>query len=143
MLTHPWTQSKLLPALAPHLAGVLRRVQARVQGWADDGALPDAQWRAQMRAVSLWENERWALAAASTSAVHTGSPATHGLGFDESVVGVRDSSVVEGGGGRWGKAHLRSGERAAWTRGRDGWTGADGDVRCVFLFCFWMGRGRG
>jgi hypothetical protein len=40
---------------------------------------------------------------------------------------------VDGG---WGKTHLKSGERSAWTRGRDGWSGVkedgSGDVRSVF-----------
>ena len=39
------------------------------------------------------------------------------------------------GGNVWGKTYLRSGERSAWTRGRDGWGGikedGTGDVRYV------------
>ena len=58
----------------------------------DDDRLTDQHWRAELREMELWENERWG---------------TDSLG--------------------WGKAHLRSGERLAWTRGRDGWSGISAD----------------
>ena len=37
----------------------------------------------------------------------------------------------------WNKQNLRPGERSAWTRGRDGWSGVEGSggVRWVFPFC--------
>lgn len=55
---------------------------------------------------------------------------------------------VEGKGGGWGKVHLRDGERSAWTRGRDGWSGVkedgSGDVRSdsIFIhsFALWLIR---
>lgn len=45
----------------------------------------------------------------------------------------RWSAEAGKGAGGWGKIHLKSGERSAWTRGRDGWSGVkedgSGDVR--------------
>jgi hypothetical protein len=65
-----------------------------------------------MREVELWENERWG---------------THSGGEKGSV--------------GWGKGSLRAGERSAWTRGRDGWSGVlkDGSdaVRSCFFFLVW------
>ena len=78
----------------------------------DNDQLEDKHWRSELKEVYLWENERW-----------TGVP-----GVDESV--LSESS--------WSKNNLRPGERKAWTRGRDGWSGVaedgSGDVKSV-LFC--------
>jgi hypothetical protein len=77
----------------------------------DDDRLSDVCWTAEMREVELFENERFAVGPA----------------------GGRDTGEVGSGEGEWGKACLRIGERSAWTRGRDGWSGVgkDGGVRSV------------
>lgn len=45
---------------------------------------------------------------------------------------------LPGEGAGWGKASLKTGERVAWTRGRDGWSDVmadgSGDVRSVVVF---------
>jgi len=45
---------------------------------------------------------------------------------------------LPGEGAGWGKASLKTGERVAWTRGRDGWSDVTvdgtGDVRSVVAF---------
>lgn len=45
---------------------------------------------------------------------------------------------LPGEGAGWGKASLKTGERVAWTRGRDGWSDVtadgSGDVRSVVAF---------
>ena len=94
--------------------------------------LGDKHWRAELRQVEVFENERWNPnsretpgSAASTSFI--GSPST----------GTYDNPGAGGGKHQrsgWGKSNLKSGERKAWTRGRDGWSGigGGGDVRFVF-----------
>ena len=57
----------------------------------------------QDREVELWENERWVRGSASVS---------------------DDSTAVDG---TWSKSNLKPGERLAWTRGRDGWSGVADD----------------
>lgn len=81
----------------------------------DDDKLSDKCWNAEMREVELWENERWDITA------------TKGEETDD----FAESDGKAGTG--WSKTNLRPGERCAWTRGRDGWSGVredgSGDVR--------------
>ncbi|KAF9806839.1 hypothetical protein IEO21_08519 [Rhodonia placenta] len=85
-----------LPALH-NLFRVLLR--ARLARLVDNDRLDDRHWRAELREVELFENERWS--------VGTGT-------------GAEDD-------GEWAKGPLKPGERKAWTRGRDGWSGVDED----------------
>jgi len=62
-----------------------------LQRLIDNDNLSDECWRAEMREVHLFENER----------------------------------LKEGVNGTWSKDNLRPGERAAWTRGQDGWSAVD------------------
>lgn len=76
--------------------------------------MEDKHWRAEVQEVDLWENERWTPnAKESSESIDAGTPAS----------------------GSWGKLKLKPGERKAWTRGRDGWSGISdnggGDVRSV------------
>ncbi|KAJ3798752.1 integral peroxisomal membrane peroxin-domain-containing protein [Lentinula aff. detonsa] len=89
-----------------------KRVKTRLQRFLDDNNLSDEVWNSEMREVELWENERL------DPAITPLSPTFFG------------ASVPSNGG--WSKSHLKSNDRAAWTRGRDGWSGVavsggDGD----------------
>jgi hypothetical protein len=141
LFTHPFTQSTLLPAVS---AIVISPFWKTAFSWfyrvLDDDKLEDKHWRAELRQVEVFENERWnphskEPSGSTTSAVGGLS----GSGFIASPpLGTYDNTGT-GGGKRgwsgWGKSNLKSGERKAWTRGRDGWSGvAEGvDVRSVFL----------
>lgn len=89
-----------------------KAARVRLTRFIDNDQLEDKHWRSELKEVYLWENERW-----------VGVP-----GVDESVLS----------GSSWSKNNLRPGERKAWTRGRDGWSGVaedgSGDVKSVF-FC--------
>ncbi|KAJ3926058.1 MAG: integral peroxisomal membrane peroxin-domain-containing protein [Lentinula lateritia] len=72
----------------------------------DDNNLSDDVWISEMREVELWENER-------LDPGITAIPAT--------FFGTAPPS-----NGGWSKIHLKSNDRAPWTRGRDGWSGVPG-----------------
>lgn len=111
VLTHPYTQHTL-PIFLASLGNVVRRLKTRLWRFVDDDRLDDDHWNAELREVELFENERWVPGA--------GSEATHG--------------------GTWSSSNLKAGERVAWTRGRDGWSGVssdgNGEVRSVQLVIY-------
>jgi len=149
--THPFTQSTLLPAVS---AVVIPSFWKTAFSWfyrvLDDDKLEDKHWRAELRQVEVFENERWSPHSREPSG-STASPigGLSGSGFIGSppLSGYDNSSSGGGKQGRsgWGKANLKSGERKAWTRGRDGWSGVaeGGDVRSVLylssLLCATVG----
>lgn len=108
VLTHPYTRHTLPLFIAP-FGSLLRRLRTQLGRLVDDDRLDDDKWHAELRQVELFENERWIAG--------TGAEATRG--------------------GTWSGANLKAGERVAWTRGRDGWSGISvdggGDVRSVLL----------
>ncbi|KAF5317834.1 hypothetical protein D9619_012638 [Psilocybe cf. subviscida] len=79
-----------------------------IQRVLDDDRLTDECWNAEMREVQLWENERYGGLIPGTSA---SMPTTATVGPPQRG---------------WSKQNLRPGERAGWTRGRDGWNGVGG-----------------
>ncbi|KAJ3876685.1 integral peroxisomal membrane peroxin-domain-containing protein [Lentinula edodes] len=72
----------------------------------DDNNLSNDAWISEMREVELWENERLdpGITAISATFFGTAPPSNGG----------------------WSKIHLKSNDRAPWTRGRDGWSGVAG-----------------
>ena len=116
--THPFTQHTLLPALQSGLGPLAIYVHACVFRLIDNDNLEDRHWRTELREVELYENERWA-------------PGPSGSSDD-----------VTKAEGTWSKNHLKAGERKAWTRGRDGWSGVSddgsGEVRsaCSVLYSY-------
>nr|VWO97103.1 Aspartyl proteinase [Ganoderma boninense] len=101
-VTHPFTQHTLLPILQSS-GVILNSLHERALRFIDDDKLEDKHWRTELREVELWENERWIRGASSAS---------------------DDLSKAEG---TWAKNNLKLGERKAWTRGRDGWSGVGDD----------------
>lgn len=105
----------------PIITSPLTSWKSIAQRIIDDDALRDECWNAPMREVELFENERL-----DTSVVGNLDPVEEGDGIP------RRKSV-----GGWSKANLRPGERKAWTRGRDGWSGVGaggaGAVRSLSL----------
>ncbi|KIJ17533.1 hypothetical protein PAXINDRAFT_179567, partial [Paxillus involutus ATCC 200175] len=107
-----------------------KRIRMALRRLADDDRLEDGVWGACMREVELWENERWVGA--------DGAGRRSSLAFGDVDAQGRDECTEGGGGegdrgagtgtGAWSKANLRVGERAGWTRGRDGWSGVGGEV---------------
>jgi len=81
-----------------------------IQRFLDDDRLSDECWNSEMREVELWENERYGgpLPLPSDNHPMASPPAT--------AVGAAPQKG-------WNKQNLRNGERSAWTRGRDGWSG--------------------
>ena len=132
-LTHPFTQSNLLPVINTTIISPFWKTGfswfCRV---LDDDKLEDKHWRAELRQVEVFENERW----------NPNSRETPGSAASTSFIGSSSTGTYDNpgaGGGKhqrsgWGKSNLKSGERKAWTRGRDGWSGigGGGDVRFVF-----------
>ncbi|EKM51769.1 uncharacterized protein PHACADRAFT_262101 [Phanerochaete carnosa HHB-10118-sp] len=100
-LTHPFTMYTLYPIIFEMTAGHLATLHVRLTRLVDNDRLEDKHWRSELREVELWENERWA-----------------------GVSGTDDGGTGDAG---WSKANLRPGERKAWTRGRDGWSGVSDD----------------
>ncbi|KAI0754717.1 integral peroxisomal membrane peroxin-domain-containing protein [Daedaleopsis nitida] len=98
-VTHPFTQHTLLPTLQSTLGALLDTLHARLFRLIDDDNLEDRHWRTELREVELYENERWAPGPGSAP---------------------DDVAKAEGS---WNKTNLKQGERKAWTRGRDGWSG--------------------
>lgn len=139
--THPFTRSTLLPAI--YSTAIFPFWKAGFSWFykvLDDDKLDDKHWRSELRQVEVFENERWNPNSRETSA-STASPITglSGGGFlGSSQQGTHDSTSAGGGKSYrmgWGTSNLKSGERKAWTRGRDGWSGIaeGGDVRSVFF----------
>ncbi|KAH8104745.1 integral peroxisomal membrane peroxin-domain-containing protein [Cristinia sonorae] len=95
-LTHPISQEHILPALALTMEPYSKHTRARLARFIDDDRLEDKHWRAEMKEVELWENERWS------------PPSTDPDGYALNL--------------GWNKSNLKPGERRAWTRGRDGVT---------------------
>lgn len=89
-------------------------LRTTIERLIDNDRLPDEIWRAEKREVELFENERY----------EGGSSG--------------NTPVTESTGQGWSKLNLKSGERCAWTRGRDGWTGIgpDDEIRFVIRFFF-------
>ncbi|KAJ3918603.1 integral peroxisomal membrane peroxin-domain-containing protein [Lentinula edodes] len=83
-----------------------KRVKMRFQRILDDNNLSNDVWISEMREVELWENERLdpGITAISATFFGTAPPSNGG----------------------WSKIHLKSNDRAPWTRGRDGWSGVAG-----------------
>ncbi|KAJ3764416.1 integral peroxisomal membrane peroxin-domain-containing protein [Lentinula raphanica] len=101
-----------------------KRIKMRLQRFLDDNNLSDKVWNSEIREVELWENERL-------------DPSMMPLSPSTST--IRGPSLNKG----WSKSHLKTNDRAPWTRGRDGWSGvagsgADGDgtVRSVSNLTF-------
>ena len=136
--THPFTQSTLLPAVSTI---VVPPYWKAAFSWfyrlLDDDNLEDKHWRAELRQVEVFENERWSPHSREASGSTTS--AIGGLSGSGFIGAPPLSAYDSAGGGKsgrsgWGKPNLKSGERKAWTRGRDGWSGVaeGGDVRSVF-----------
>ncbi|KAF9525859.1 hypothetical protein CPB83DRAFT_858754 [Crepidotus variabilis] len=85
----------------------------------DDDRLSDACWNSEMREVELWENERF-----GGPPPVPASPDPSGAPPPLNTTGGSTSSGALQKG--WSKQNLRVGERTAWTRGRDGWSGIAG-----------------
>ena len=146
-LTHPFTRSSLLPAINSNIISPFWKTDfLRLYRALDDDKLEDKHWRAELRQVEVFENERWN--PNSREASGSGASPVSGLGgsgfIGQQPPGAHDNASV--GGGKpyrtgWGKSNLKSGERKAWTRGRDGWSGIaeGGDVRSVFTLFFFAG----
>ncbi|EMD40189.1 hypothetical protein CERSUDRAFT_112397 [Gelatoporia subvermispora B] len=112
LLTHPFTRFTLIPTLLSANYFLLRRMRTRMYRLIDNDKLEDKHWRTEMREVELFENERWLASAAGEEGV-----------------------TADAG---WSRINLRPGERRAWTRGRDGWSGVlddgSGDVSSNLTF---------
>jgi len=144
------------------LSMVVRRV-------IDDDRLSDECWNSEMREVQLWENERFGgmflhspfifyfifwLADDIVLVISSGPippdsstliATTMGASSSSSSSSASSSSAFAHPHKGWSKQNLKAGERGAWTRGRDGWSGVgmggygsmvegSGEVRFVF-FC--------
>ncbi|KAK1224884.1 hypothetical protein PQX77_012196 [Marasmius sp. AFHP31] len=119
-----------------------------VQRLIDDNNLTDECWNSEIREVELWENERLdkmqALRSRSVSAdgaTGTGGSTqensdSEGRGHQRTLTLSRIATNGAPNSAGWGKNNLKTGERAAWTRGRDGWSGvgADGSVSSNLTF---------
>ena len=110
---------------------------------ADDDKLDDAVWNAPLTHVEVWENERWvqdAPDAKRRKSVVTFVREGEDDGGEDDAASTTSTATGPGDtpkgttsatGGTWSKANLKSTERVGWTRGRDGWSGIGGEVRCV------------
>lgn len=120
--------------ISPKIArAILRRV-------VDNDRLSDKAWPAPMCTVELWENERWESAGGTAPSGGKRSSFLSGSGRNQTEINGGSDEVEDGVSkpkqkpppqGTWNKAHLRPSERAPWTRGRDGWSGVGGEIRCV------------
>ena len=126
-ITHPFTLHTLLPAVQAGSQPIFNTLRTRVARLVDDDRLDDRHWGADLREVELFENERWAAPAGRTGSVMSRTSSDPG-----------DDAAKAGSDAGWAKANLRAGERRAWTRGMDGWSGVgedgSGDVRSGVLF---------
>lgn len=112
--THPFTLNTIIPFLFGKSLPLIKSVRMRVGRFVDDDRLEDRHLKTEMKEVELWENERW-------------NPGTN---TSSGSLGSEDSALKAAG---WSHDNLKLGERKAWTRGRDGWSGvsdnANGGVR--------------
>ena len=135
--THPFTQSTLLPAVNTTVVSPFwKPAFSWLYRVLDDDKLEDKHWRAELRQVEVFENERWNPHSRQSSGSTASTLGGSGL-LGSPPLSAYD--ITGAGGGKhsrsgWGKPNLKSGERKAWTRGRDGWSGVaeGGDVRSVF-----------
>jgi hypothetical protein len=101
----------------------------------DDDKLDDPVWNAPLAHVDLWENERWVQDPAEgkrrKSLVTLVREGEEEGGEDDAASTTSTASAGTATGGTWSKANLKPNERVGWTRGRDGWSGVGGEVRCV------------
>ncbi|KAF9077471.1 hypothetical protein BDP27DRAFT_1311099 [Rhodocollybia butyracea] len=136
-----------------HSLGLFRKqLKMRIQRIIDDNNLSDQVWNSEIREVELWENERLDpgnLPLSPSSGVNTSptlasrilSPPPPYSKPEESPERKtparpplpqhqhqRSRSTFFGtsSSGGWSKSYLQSNDRAAWTRGRDGWSGIAG-----------------
>ncbi|KAJ3856482.1 integral peroxisomal membrane peroxin-domain-containing protein [Lentinula lateritia] len=96
------------PIIILPISPIIRRLSFRLfRRILDDNNLSDDVWISEMREVELWENERLdpGITAISVSTFFGTAPPSNG---------------------GWSKIHLKSNDRAPWTRGRDGWSGVAG-----------------
>lgn len=132
VITHPFTLHTLLPALKSGAQPAFKSLCAWGVRYVDDDRLDDRHWTAELREVELFENERWAAPTGRTGGVMSLTSPDPG----------DDAGALSDVG--WAKANLRLGERKAWTRGRDGWSGVGedggGDVRSGVDFLHVLGR---
>lgn len=130
----------------------LRTILERIM---DDDKLSDRCWRAEMREVELWENERFVGIASggTTEELHIPTSTSYALktpGTDSSTsttpgappsmspARTRTSSInlklniatyqIHPNASGWSKSNLRHAERGPWTRGRDGRGGVGAEV---------------
>jgi len=85
----------------------------------DDDRLNDSCWNSEMREVELWENERFG---GSDPVPHSAYPTGQSASVQDSVSVSTPPSQPTVPQKGWSKQNLKSGERCAWTRGRDGWS---------------------
>ena len=106
-VTHPFTLHTLLPTFQTGLGPYVTSLRARIFRLIDDDNLEDKHWGTELREVELYENERWVPGPSS---------------------GTDDAGKLKAQAeGTWSKSSLKAGERKAWTRGRDGWSGVSDD----------------
>ncbi|KAI0357527.1 hypothetical protein OH77DRAFT_1398984 [Trametes cingulata] len=116
-VTHPFTQHSLVPAIHIGLRPLMNAWRFCALRVVDDDNLEDKHWRTELREVELWENERWTPGGTN---------------------GSEDNTRTEGS---WSKTNLKPGERKAWTRGRDGWSGVSGTGEVSSNLTFSLGSG--
>jgi len=117
LCTHPLTLCAL-PALLAGSQPVFNALRTRLARLVDDDRLDDRHWRATLREVELFENERWVAPVGRAGSVMARSSSD--FGEDASRVSLTSDAG-------WAKTSLKPGERKAWTRGRDGWSGVGED----------------
>ncbi|KAJ3511622.1 hypothetical protein NLJ89_g3990 [Agrocybe chaxingu] len=91
-----------------------------LQRLMDDDRLTDVCWTSELREVELWENERYGGGLPGVVDVLAMGTVT---GSGPAALSLTSPPPVQKG---WSKQNLRPGERTAWTRGRDGWSGVEG-----------------
>ncbi|KIK69717.1 hypothetical protein GYMLUDRAFT_34116 [Collybiopsis luxurians FD-317 M1] len=131
------------------IALLRKRFKMWLQRSIDDNNLSDEVWNSEMREVELWENERLNPGVNPTppSTGITTSPTAARIALpaltdskEERKMNQtparpplpqqhqrsRSSFFGSSSTSGWSKSHLKSNERVAWTRGRDGWSGVVG-----------------
>ncbi|KAL0573022.1 hypothetical protein V5O48_008933 [Marasmius crinis-equi] len=141
-----FTRLRLPEVIQVNQMTLRKKFKWTVQRLIDDNNLTDECWNSEIREVELWENER--LDKLQAQALRTRSVSSDGaslsapttptdeLGHKRTVTLSRISTNATPVTAGWSKGNLKSGERAAWTRGRDGWSGvgADGSVSSNLTF---------
>ncbi|KAH9841736.1 integral peroxisomal membrane peroxin-domain-containing protein [Rhodofomes roseus] len=117
LCTHPFTLHTI-PNILSGAQPTFNALRTRLARLIDDDRLEDRHWRATLRDVELFENERWAAPTGRAGSV-----------MSRSVSDVGEDAVKAGltSDAGWAKTNLKPGERKAWTRGRDGWSGVGED----------------